>query len=863
MQPTFYQPQMMQQPMNMYQPGMPQPMMMQQQQPMQGYYQQPQQMVQQPQQAALTPDMAKTALATYVQNVAASPNANVLSKYMYSKYATSQWTDAEFGGAGMIAFALAMATLQRAPGLGVQQALSQAIPDAYEVNMLLMLQTNPQIIQQMPQDVFHSLLGNIPRLQQALNQAMPLINAQPPSLAIQGYQVQQVTPAGIVPMQQQQASFAAPMQQQYGIQPQQAAQSPYAPRQQSSSAANLGYSNARAVIPPAGGENHFGVAPVTPERSTHEPLHRSEKDRELGITARQMDFGGSAKPAFEPMFKTPVQTNAQRPAAAQPQMQQAPQQPAWNGGVQEQYSTPTLQQAISQQLTSPTVEQMYPSDISFDDIASLASDEEAALFNPPPEDVYSPMPSMTELFGSTFGANKAELANLDSPTYTQFGTQASAEAMVGQAQLQPSGSVEAKPLSTDGLPDGWLYTEAHYEASSEDFFNLMRKSKRNRNCPWPIAYDRRYCTRLYRVMDDGSIEQKIVGVPMDRLKHDISLLDTPVPTDEIYAAEQADFGKLAVMPVNEAVKIVKDPETTPEVINEKLEDKDIFVVDKPILALCRQEAMMLAAATTQPLINALKEKHGFETQVRECVIVTQRGDADAFMSVPEIKALSRDSEVNNIMELSEAIRAVRHAGLLNDRALNRITEHMREVINNMLYADYGYAGELELTADQPFEDELVDFVLYMQNNEDDMDVLTRINKPDNWGVLRSKLCALLTGDALHNVQQQLARRYKLSTDMQDSVIELMKGSIILEKVYSITTVARTTKQLRISDNRPAFVTMQSERPYLYKMMADIKKRCKATGAHHYKHLIVTAEGVELAFAQAGLGRGDTFPTYYV
>lgn len=878
----YYQPQYAQQPMmpqqqpmpmNMYQPQ-PQQVMMQPQQPY--GFQQPQQQMQPVQ--PLTMEMAQQALAKYVQAVANSPINNALTGYMYTRYSQSQWTDSEFTGAAMIVYAIALGNLQRAPGLGAQQALSQAVADAYEINAILILKSQPQMMQYLPPDMLQTLLQNLPRLQQTLNQALGGIGKQSFPLEIPNYQVQQVS-TGIQPlhqgmmMPQQQMMQPGmmqqpqPMQSQYGIQPLTQTAPPVQPGQQSGYVQNLGYSNARAVIPPSAGEAHFGIKPLVETRHEQHSLVSQRADRELGITARQPSLVGADKPLFEPLIKTaPVQH--QQPvtpivAQQQPQYQQ-PVQAHWNAGVQESYSTPHLEQAINDQLAN------LPSDINFDAIASLSNEEEEALFNPPSDDNDRPMPSMTELFGQTFGVrnDKDPLSFMNmstdpvDPTYLHTQPEyASAEAMQGLAQ--PVTHAVPSQLSADGLPDGWLFTEKFYDAPSEDFFNLFKKAKRNATCPWPIGYDRRFCTRLYRYMENGSIEQKIVGVPMDRLKHDISLLDTAVPTDKIYEAERADFGSLTTMSTNEAVKIIKTPDVTEQVINEKLEDKDIFLIDKPIVAMSRQEALLLGSAKTQPLSSTLKEKHGFETQIRECLIITQRQELTRFMELPEIKAISQDSTVKDVVELSEAIRNIRHAGLLNERSLHRVTEHMRDIINTILYADYGYVGTVSLTDDQLFEDELIEFVNYMNQSEENLDVLNRIHAEGSWSDVRAKLCALLTGEALHNAQQQLARRYDLPEEEREAILETMGYAVILEKTYTITTIARTTKQLRISDNKPAFVTMPSDRPYLHQLMIDIKKRSKVAGRVQQKHIIITKDGVELGFAQSGLGRGDTFPTYYI
>lgn len=873
MQPIYPQPQYVMQPqqqmpMNMYQPqGAPQ---YYQQQPM---MQQP--MMQQPQ--VQEQDVAQALMSFTAQ----AANQTQVGAFLYQRGSQSGWRDGDFMGAVAVGAAFAMLALRTAPGLHPQQALQQAIPDAYEIMFIAALSANPNLVQTVPQGTLQSILQNIPRLQQQLNTAMSMQGKPSMTLQIPGYQVLQQAP-NVVPMQQQfnmqqnmmpQAYQQPSLQQQYGL-PMQGTQPLQVQGAQPGSSQNLGYSNARAVIPPAAGENHLGMKPIDiGTLNVGANRVQQQADEDVGIRARQVSFGNGSN--IEPLIKSqPAQQPQQsvEQTAPMPYQEMPPVIPpsGWNNGVLESHSTPTLAQAIQSQLAQPSFDTtQYPSDINFDSIAALSTEDEAALFNPPADQADQPMPSMQQLFGHTFGANKAEQAdpfafmavNQTSPTYTH--TQPQQDEVVDLTAGRVNNNVpQSAALSEDGLPDGWLFTEQYYDAPSADFYNVMRKAKRHTTCPWPIGYDRRFCTRLYRYMEDGSIEQKIVGVPMDRLKHDISLLDTPVPTDDIYKAEMADFGPLNVMGAADAVKIVKTPDVTPEVINEKLGDKSIYLVDKPIIALSRQEAVLMAGMKVKPLMDNLeKGTHGFETQIREMRLITSHPDLKSFLENDVIKNITIDSEAADIMELSEAIRTIRNDRLLPDRCLRKVTEYMRETINTMLYADYGYAGELELTDDQPFEDELVEFVMYMNKSDDDLDVLNRIHK--NWNNVRARLCTVLTGKALESAQQQLARRYALSDEDREIMLDQMSHAVLLQVAYSITTMARTTKQLRAHDNQPAFVTMRSDRPYLHQLMTEIKKRGKDAGATLSKHIIITSDGVELGFSQAGLGNGDTFPTYYI
>lgn len=851
------------------------------QQPGQPMYQpQPQYMTQpygvQPQQPQMSMPMpsqfdVQNALAQYVMRNA---NQTQLGGYLFQRGSQSNWQDPESGAAVRVAMAFCAHHFRNAPGIQPQQALNMAIAQAYDVMVISTLAQNQQMVQSMPPQVLQGLLQNLPQLNQLMAVALPAAGMPGMILQIPGYTVQQQPQyQSIAPNVQMAPQYQQPVQQNFIQQyasPMTATQPPLQQGQQSGSRANMGLSNARPVIPPPAGEAHLGVKPIDIGNLNVGPNRvQREDESNIGMNARKINYGG---PDIQPRFTT--QSQPQQPVQ---QPQPPVQQPAgWNNGVMESHSTPTLAQAIQEQLQQPQFDlNQVSSDINYDGIMSIDSAEESALFEAPSD--ASPMPSMTELFGKSMGNRMIDMTDPMTgvvpqvPDLSAYSHHLTPDQVVdltaGQVTVPMSAEAatsvpQVRPLSQDGLPDGWMYTEAHYEADSTEFYEIMVKAKRHKTCPWPIGYDRRFCTRLYRYMEDGSIEQKIVGVPMDRLKHDISLLDTPTPTEQIRDQEFADFGSLNTINVGEAVKIVKDPEVTPEVINEKLGDKSIFVVDKPIYALSRQEAVLLSSLKIKPLMEAAdKELHGFETQIREMTLVTSHPELQQFLRNEYISVITQDSTAKDLMELAEGIRSIRNENMLPDRCLRKVTEHMREVINTMLYADYGYAGGLELEDEQPFEDELVDFILYMQKNADDMEVLDRIHK--NWDNVRARLCTVLTGKALEAAQMQLAKRYNLPEDEAELMTSQMKSAMLLQKAYSITTVARTTKQLRVVDNQPAFVTMLSERPYLHQLMTDIKKRGKATGATLIKHFIFTSDGVELGFAQAGLGNGNTFPTYYV
>ncbi|QBP07112.1 hypothetical protein REBECCA_4 [Erwinia phage Rebecca] len=805
--------------------------------PQQGMYPQ-QQMMQPPmmmQQQA--PQIDKQALAQAFAKFidqAATQNQNQLTAYIHMRYTQNQYQNQQFQTAVNTVLAMYMLALQTAPGMPPHQLQGQAVVDAYEIHAILELQQNPQMVQALAPNIIQALVQNIPRLQQQLNQSFPQLQLQVPQLNVPGYQLQNT----MQPQQHMLPGYNAmmPPMQGYAPVPQQGMyQNSMMPGQpyngyNAQTNDNLGMSDARAQLPapPADGK-YYGPASIG-----------NSTDSKPANTVQPIAVAGfEVSEARVPMHAV---------------------------GVLEEYSTPNLQQAMQQQQDMP-----MPSNIDFDSVMSLEEEEnEESMFNIPMADeeqlvlnagtdagtddepYQSPFPSFSQIFGQpASGANisaAAEAAMTPPP----------AEALLSQPVANKPTVVvtKAAEVSPDGLPDGWMFTES---LEAGEFLKLIRAAKRNRKNPLPIHYDRTFMTRLYRYNQDGAIEQRIVGETMDRLRHDLSSLDE---VDNQGAREQAAlFAPLTTATIDEVNKVVKEAEKDSGKVTEKLKEKDIVVLSKPVTVSCRQEAAILVAAKAGEIQKLNSNKHGYEYYYREAMVLQTTKNVVALLENPTVKALSQRSQVNNLVELAEAIRAARAEGALSPQALTKLTDHMMEVFNDMLTHDYGYAGELVLTGSDEdgnktqLEDELMDFVVYMDSNEDHREVLDLIHK--RWIPLRERLCIILTDGALTSAQRILAKRYGSDDDM-DAMVDATSNMLIAMTSVSVTNLNKTSRELKLDDKDRIFAVNASDSPYLYSVLKGITERTKQHTSRYTKHRVVTADGRFLNFRLGGLGDGSVF-----
>lgn len=835
---------------NMYPQMMGQGAPMYPQQPM---YQQP--MMQQPMmQQQQSPPIDKQALAQAFAkfiNQATQSQQNQLTSYIYNRYTQNNYQNQEFQSAVNTVLAMYMLGMQTAPGQHPQQLQAAAVTDAYEITAIQELMKQPQMVQMLPQQTVAALVQSIPRLQQAMNQSfsqlqLPIVQLQVPGYQLQnqmmpqygmapGYNAQMMPQPGYVPSQ-------LPQQTGYSVLQQPQAFNTY--NQHTND--NYGMSDARVQLPPKPADGKY-----------------------YGPAAIETNPGNNQSSGIQPVTIPPVGTNESRitmPPLVTIQQQQ-PQQPMHQQGVVQEYNTPNLQNDMNAQAAM-----IPPSDINFDQVMSMQEEnDEEAMFNIPlPDheqmlainagndgaDHQSPYPSFSSIFGApSNGANLSAAAE-------QAMVPPSAETMQQQVQVPTEQLPEVivqkeSELSKDGLPDGWLYTE---DLQVGEFLNLMVKAKRNRKNPVPIHYDRTYMTRLYRPGKNGDIEQKIVGVTMDRLRHDISSLDDNTALEG--AREQvALFTPLVATFIDTANKVVKENDKDPVKVTEKLKDKDIFVVAKPVTVSCRQEAAILIAGRAGELQKLNTNKHGYEYYYREAMVLQTAKNVNDVVLSPEVKPLSQRSRINNLMELSQAIRAAREGGTLSTQALDKLTNHITEVLNDVLTHEYAYSGQLLLTGVDEnglpvnLEDELVEFILYMDQSEDNREVLDLIHK--RWVPLRERLCIILADEPLKASQNILARRYASGDDLE-GLLEATSNMMIALSAVSVTQLNRSTRDLKIDNKDRIFAVNQSDSPYLYSVLQGILERTGKHDVRYTKHRVVTTDGRFMNFCRGGFGDGSVF-----
>jgi hypothetical protein len=799
---------------------------------------QPQMMMQQQQTPQIDKQALAQAFAKFIDQ-AARTQQNQLTAYIYNRFTQNSYQNQEFQSAVNTVLAMYMLGMQTAPGQQPWQLQNNAVTDAYEITAIQELMKNPQMAQTLPPQTVSALVQNIPRLQQMVNQSFSQLQLPIVQLHVPGYQLQNQ----MQPQMQMLPGYNAQMQPQPGYVPyapmpqQQMPQSNYNVLQQpqqfntytQQSNDNYGMSDARVQLPPRPVDGKY-----------YGPAEIGGKDK------------SASNNGIQPM-------QVQQPGLSEARVTMPPPVPAYQTGVVQEFSTPNLQADMQAQAAM-----IPPSNIDFDSVMSEVEEEEHdAMFNIPKPDheqlainagvdePQSPYPSFASIFGAPGqGANLSQAAE-------QAMVPPPLEAQVPVTQ-QPVVVVEkASELSKDGLPDGWLYTE---DLEVGEFLSLMRKAKRNRQQPVPMHYDRTYMTRLYRYNKDGAIEQRIVGVPMDRLRHDLSSLDDTTALEG--AREQsALFTPLVVTALDAANKVVKEVDKDQVKVTEALKEKDIFVVSKPVTVSCRQEASILIAGRAGELQKLNTNKHGYEFYYREALVLQTVKNVNDVVLSDAIKPLTQRSRINNLMELSQALRTARESGVMGVQALDKLTTHMTNVLNDLLTHEYGYAGELLLTGKDNdgvpvrLEDELVEFVLYMDQSEDDREVLELIHK--RWVPLRERLCIILTDDALKASQNILARRYASGDDL-DGLLEATSNMMIALSAVSVTQLNRSTRDLKIDNKDQIFAVAQSDSPYLYSVLEGILERTGKHDVRYTKHRVVTTDGRFLNFVRGGLGNGSVF-----
>ncbi len=424
-------------------------------------------------------------------------------------------------------------------------------------------------------------------------------------------------------------------------------------------------------------------------------------------------------------------------------------------------------------------------------------------------------------------------------------TQARINKELNEAKERNSSTV----LSEDGLPDGWMY--ASHNKPKNHLLNILREH-RTPECPFGMAHYTDVSTLVYRMTDDGKVEQRVVGVPVDRLKHDISLINEPM-TEEV-ALRHEVFLPIKPMALEKAVQIIKEEEGDTVKVTEAFDEADLFTIGDTIIASNRQEATLIAAGRSSSVGKTYANKHGYEFHFREATIIS--GMKDAGEQLVEDELLSKLTDIStcrNLMEVAQVVKMIRAEEIISSAGLTKITDNMIRVLNDVLTNDYGYAGSLLLETENYFEDELVDFIVYMDSNPEHREVLDLMHS--RWDSLLTRMCNLLTGKEREDVIEAISARYG---EEADGVREVLNNTIIAETLHSVTTLKLTADQLGINISDDIFVINSTKTPYLHQLAGNTLKRCADEGVYYDSHRVITHDGYQFDFRRGGLGDGSVY-----
>lgn len=743
------------------------------------------------------------------------------------------------------------------PAVPLQNIVPNIVSKAYDIARIVWCMQKPELVSSLGQGAYQ-LAGQIPELQNIVNQAFGqgVYNLQLPGFQVQ-QQLSTMQPQMMMqpPMHQPVYGQQQPVQS-YGLST--AQQMPMHQTMPSE-----GFSSRDAY----GRDYHNGMSGSRPQVAT------VGDDEYTNVVWTK----GGETPVTEP-----VQRQVQQPYQQEEPISISPTMNAQfaSAGVVQEFSTPGLTQ--TQQTYNPQQFQaLDPMDImgetkqfaevhgyNGDDMAGvmpLSPEEEFDLFNGPMgvgtgQEIYnaaSGVPGSTE-FNEIFAGqqNNWDKYQQQAPvppaailTETHPAAQAAAAVVkqeVEQAQLRNSQAT----LSEDKLPDGWLYAE--HAKNRNHFLETLRGRKFKDGVPLPIAHHVDITTLLYRINPNGEVEQKVVGATVDRLNHDISKITAPVTNDLILTHEV--FEPLKPMSSNEAISIIKEEEEDTVKVAERFKEADLFTVGETFIANTREEASLIAAGRCAAIGKTYASKHGYEYHFREAKIIGAMPNADEqFVSDELLSRLTDSGNVRNIIELGETIRVIRAEQAVPKRVLKSFTDNVIHVLNDILTYDYAYAGELFLESKELLEDELVEFVVFMDSVPEHKEVLDLIH--ERWDEIITRICNILTGKEREEVTKTYGKRL---VDDAPGISDVLDNLIITETLHSVTTLKYTAEELGITGQSDIFAVASNITPYLYGLMKNTLSRCPDDGKYYDSHRITTHDGVSIDFRRGGLGDRSIF-----
>lgn len=778
--------------------------------------------------------------------------------------------------------AMASASLGSNPHTQPHQLTPSIVDKTYGILLVVYAMQKPELVNGLDQTTIQSLCSQLGTLQQILDMSIPGSGMR---LAIPGYNVVNQAP-GLQPTQfqmnqpaqyPQMQPMATPMQMQpmgvsatsYGI------NTNTPPMMQNPNVAMQDNRYGAGSFDEYGRDYHHGLSQARPQVPCGvDPVLSKVKWSRPGdvVKDQQPEVKLSNDPRTTEQYATQgVVQEYSTPGLAAQQQQPAPiprvEQQKANQPMMPQFGAPQGLPFDPMRYMNEThlaVGSVVADDMSH--ITELTPEEEFALFDDNlGEEIHNGdgVPSFSDIFQQPSNWDAAaqqkaiNLQNHETQNIHEVKQQVlntlpgveEAQARINKELNEAKERNSSTVLSEDGLPDGWMY--ANYNKPKNHLLNILREH-RTPECPFGIAHYSDVSTLVYRMTDDGKVEQRVVGVPVDRLKHDISLINEPM-TEEV-ALRHEVFLPIKPMALEKAVQIIKEEEGDSVKVTEAFDEADLFTVGDTIIASNRQEAMLIAAGRSSAVGKTYANKHGYEFHFREATIISGMKDAGEQLVEDELLAKLTDiSTCRNLMEVAQVVKMVRSEGIISQSGLSKITDNMIRVLNDVLTNDYGYAGSLILETEQNFEDELVEFIVYMDSNPEHREVLDLMHR--RWNSLLTRMCNLLTGKERDDVIEAISARYG---DEAEGVREVLENTIIAETLHSVTTLKLTADQLGIDISDDIFVINSTKTPYLYELAGNTLKRCADEGVYYDTHRVITHDGYQFDFRRGGLGDGSVY-----
>lgn len=278
----------------------------------------------------------------------------------------------------------------------------------------------------------------------------------------------------------------------------------------------------------------------------------------------------------------------------------------------------------------------------------------------------------------------------------------------------------AKPAVTTNaqgdrhVGDGWHI--ANPDTWNEVFAAAPRNSKQPFNLSLPLKG-----TRLYRRNQDGTLEQRLLDIPMERFNHN--------PADLLAAAHTAEefdeeLNLTQAIRLTDAM-VVSEGDKPKRVNSEYLKETastdriQALVDDKTITGFSESELTVRAVARSHKAAKEIKAQGtagvNVEYTLEKAELLHIANDAEDFLHKVSFLTQGDTEEFKTYLDFY--LRFVELRDAIHHDVYHKLDKHLLRVINDFLTFDLGYEGKLAL--EHSFVDEFAELCEYLNRKDPD------------------------------------------------------------------------------------------------------------------------------------------------